>query len=129
MVRALCIAALGAALPWSAAPAQGKIISCLFTEPFIGTVYYSRTRTLTVTYDVDKRREKLSNISISAAGGETFELRNTNKVTIQRLERSYAGTDGMSDRVFPYEVTWTPGRRSLPATLFGGCESDTEKAK
>jgi uncharacterized membrane protein len=37
---------------------------------------------------------------------------------VQRLELSFRGSDGMSDRVYPYEAHW------LSKDLHGGCTSN-----
>ncbi len=120
---------LAAVLVPGTAMGQSKTYTCSFTEPFVRTVFDTHAGTMIVIHDVEKRRETLRGLSVSKVDGETVEVRGAGKKAIQRLARSYNGTDGMSDRVYPYEVIWTPGRRSLPATLYGGCESDTEKAK
>jgi uncharacterized membrane protein len=98
--------------------AQADIIKCSFTEPFITTVYSTNENTLTVTYDAERRRETLKNISFQIMKPATFELWDAKRRVIQRLELSFRGSDGMSDRVFPYAAHW------LSKDLHGGCTSN-----
>ena len=97
---------------------QADIIKCSFTEPFITTVYSTNTSTLTVIYDAERRRETLNNISFQIMKPATFELWDAKRRVVQRLDLSFRGSDGMSDRVYPYEAHW------LTKNLHGGCTSN-----
>jgi hypothetical protein len=101
--------------------ASAIVITCSFTEPFVRTSYDSDLQTLTLTYDVEKRRETQKSVSLHTLSPTVFELWNANNEVIQHLELDHQGSDGMSDRIYPYEVKWTPRDASLPEVLFGGC--------
>ncbi len=103
-------------------PAAAKVIICSFTEPFIRTFYDPEKRTLTLVYDAEnKRREVLSRIGSRTVSPKVIELRNEKQDLIQRLELNNQGSDGMSDKTYPYEGRWTPGNPDLPEELWGGC--------
>jgi hypothetical protein len=103
-------------------PVLARVIACSFTEPFIRTSYDSDHRTLTITYDVENRSEVQRNISLKAITPTILELQNEKKQVVQRLKLSFRGSDGMSDRLYPYAVQWTPMNDELPQVLYGGCE-------
>jgi len=103
-------------------PAAAKVITCSFTEPFIRTFYDPAKRTLTLVYDAEKkRREVVTGIRSRTASPKVIELRNEKQDVIQRLELNNQGSDGMSDKTYPYEGRWTPGNPDLPEELWGGC--------
>ena len=110
-----------AAILVCAAPASAQIITCSFTEPFIRTFYDPARKTLTIIQDVDHRREVQRGITAETVSAVILELRNGKGEIVQRLEHSFRGSDGMSDRSYPYAVTWTPRDPAMPEILNGGC--------
>jgi uncharacterized membrane protein len=100
------------------ATVQADIIKCSFTEPFITTVYSTNENTLKVTYAAERQRETLKSISFQIMKPTTFELWDAKRKVIQRLELSFRGSDGMSDRIYPYDAHW------LSKNLHGGCTSN-----
>jgi uncharacterized membrane protein len=96
---------------------QAGTVTCIFTEPFITTIYNTDRQILSLTYGVGRRPERLRNISLKVTRPGVLELRNTKRELILRLERSFRGSDGMSDRVYPYEAHW------ITKKLYGGCTS------
>lgn len=117
---AAACAALAATL-FCATPASGRVITCSFTEPFIRTFYDPARRTLTIVQDVDHRRQVQRGITAETVSGVILELRNDKGEIVQRLEHSFRGSDGMSDKPYPYAVTWTPRDPNMSETLNGGC--------
>lgn len=97
--------------------ANADIIACSFTEPFIRTSYDTSSKRMTVTYDVEKRRRVFDRVSMHETAPKAFEFRNANGQVLQRAKRSCRGSDGMSDRVYPYEAEWVSQK------LYGGCTS------
>lgn len=104
----------------AASPAHAEeMITCHFTEPFITTKIES-----------DMVREE------SPEGGKLFlvAVKTQNRdgsITVEykglrseshtiKLRRDWQGSDGMSDRVFPYSAV-------RDENLSGGCESESEK--
>lgn len=118
---AIRIAILGAAVLCAAA-APTSLVTCSFTEPFVRTVYDAHRRTLTATFDVAKRAVVQRNMTTRVVSPTVFEVLSENQQVIQHLELSHHGSDGMSDRTYPYEAQWTPHDDTLPDTLVGGCE-------
>ena len=106
--------ALTLALP---AIAQADIIKCSFTEPFIN-VEYSMTQSTLRTVDMEGKKTVTKNVSFQILGAGSFELRNKYNNVIMRLELNNKGSDGMSDRIYPYESQW------LTKGLWGGCTSN-----
>jgi uncharacterized membrane protein len=101
---------------------NADVIKCSFTEPFITTSYDTASKRLTVTHDVEKRQEIHDRISKRQLSRRAFELRSADGQVLQRVERTCKGSDGMSDRVYPYSAQW------IPLKLYGGCTS-TGKTK
>jgi hypothetical protein len=99
--------------------ANADIIKCSFTEPFITTSYDTALRRMTVTYDVKKRRTVFDRVSMRELRPRAFELRTTDGKVLQRVERDCQGSDGGSNRVYPYSALWRP--RDPPPHLHGGC--------
>ena len=97
--------------------AKADIIKCSFTEPFITTSYDTALRRMTVTYDVQKRRRVFDSVSMREMRPRAFEFRSADGRVLQRVERTCRGSDGMSDRVYPYSAQW------VPQDLHGGCTS------
>ncbi len=114
------VAALVCALPTIA---KADIIKCTFTEPFVTTVYSATQSRLTVRYETEGREDSIRSISFQILGAGLFELWGQDRRRLQRLELSYQGSDGMSDRVYPYAVEW------IGKGLRGGCTSLHLKAR
>ena len=115
-----CLALLGGLLLSDSVRAD--VIKCSFTEPFITTSYDTSLKRMTVTYDAEKRRKILDRVSMRELKPGIFELRDPKGQVLQRVERTCRGSDGMSDRVYPYAAQW------IPEKLHGGCTS-TGKTK
>lgn len=101
----------------TSAVTNADIIKCRFTEPFITTTYSMAQQSLTIE-GVDRPRQVLRNISFQILGPGRFELWNGNRVVIQRMRLNFAGSDGMSDYVYPY------AGQLVRANLHGGCTSN-----
>lgn len=99
--------------------AKGDIIQCQFTEPFIRTSYNTSSKRMTVVDDVRKRREIFDQISMREIRPRLFEFRNANGQVLQTAERNCRGSDGMSDRVYPYDARFLGDERKP----HGGCTS------
>lgn len=97
--------------------ANADVIKCSFTEPFITTTFDTSRNRMTVTYDVEKRQTTFDRVSMRQTGPRTFELRNAKGEVLQRMQRSCRGSDGMSDRKYPYEA------KLIAQKLYGGCTS------
>lgn len=96
---------------------RADIVKCSFTEPFMTTSYDTSSQRMTVSHDVEKRRTIFDRISMREVKPGVFEFRNGKGEVLQRLERSCRGSDGMSDRVYPFEAEW------IAQKLHGGCTS------
>jgi hypothetical protein len=119
--RAVACAALAATL-FFAAPASARVIICSFTEPFVRTIYDPARKTLTIVQDVERRKQVQRDIVPKNVSKAILELRNDKGEMVQRLEHSFQGSDGMSDKSYPYAVQWTPRDPNMPETLNGGCK-------
>ena len=96
---------------------NADIIKCSFTEPFITTSYDTALKRLAVTYDVEQRQRIHDRISMRELRPGAFELRGADGQVLLRVERTCRGSNGMSDRVYPYSAQW------IPQKLHGGCTS------
>ncbi len=95
--------------------AQADIIKCTFTEPFIGTHYSMTQSKLTIENFGEDTKVVIRNVSFQILGPGQFELWDKHNQVILKMDLNYQGSDGMSDKVFPYEAT-------LDGQL-GGCTS------
>ena len=102
--------------------AKADVIQCAFTEPFMRTSYDTSLKRMTVTYDVEKRRQVLNEVSLREITPGVFEFRNANGQALLRMQRTCRGSDGMSDRVYPYDAQW------MLQNLSGGCTSTRLKS-
>jgi hypothetical protein len=121
LARAAACAVLAAML-FCAAPALARVITCSFTEPFVRTFYDPARKTLTIVQDVERRKQVQRGIAAKNVSKAILELRNDKGEIVQRLEHSFQGSDGMSDKSYPYAVQWTPRDPNMPETLNGGCK-------
>ena len=97
--------------------ARADIITCRFTEPFITTVYSTTQSTLTVRHETEGREDVIGNVSLQIMAPGLLELWAADRRPVHRLRLSNRGSDGMSDREYPYSVEWiNKGQR-------GGCTS------
>ena len=111
MKRIIC--ALALAIPGLAG---ADIIKCTFTEPFYTTTYSMAQQSLTVVNNLTNARSVERNVSFQIIDSGVFEIRSLGGAVRQRLTLDWNGSDGMSDRVFPYSVRWRG--------LNGGCTSN-----
>lgn len=102
--------------------AQADVITCTFTEPFITTTYSMVQQKLSWVDNVTGRTQVVRNVSFQIKGPGQFELMDANRNVLQTLNLNFKGSDGMSERNFPYEVQWST------KSLYGGCESNFLKA-
>ena len=96
---------------------NADVIKCSYTEPFMTTSYDTASKRMTVTHDVEKRQTVYDRVSMRQLRPRAFELRSADGKVLQRVERTCQGSDGMSDRVYPYSAQW------IPLKLHGGCTS------
>jgi uncharacterized membrane protein len=97
--------------------ARAETIACVYTEPFVNTVFNARGRTVTITQEAKPGAVKFR-VAIRR-GAADLELINRRHAFRQTMVRDGKGSDGMSDAVFPYSATMTLA--GLPSRLHGGC--------
>lgn len=115
------------ALLLAASVSQADIIKCSFTEPFINTVYSTTQSTLTISgFDIQK--QVIKNVSFQIKGPGSFDLIDNKGKVLQKLTLNFAGSDGMSDNVYPYEVQ-DFSMHSYANGGYGGCSSNFLKTK
>lgn len=102
---------------------RAEIFKCIYTEPFITTIYSTNTNTLTITDASNQQNsDTLTNVSLQIMEANIFELWTADKAAVQRMELNFRGGDGMSDSVYPYDSTLY--KRHLHPNLRGGCTSN-----
>lgn len=107
----------------SSTVAHADIIECVFTEPFVKTVYSMTQSTLTIT-DIDNK-EVIKSVSFQIKSPSVFELVSKDGQVLQTLTLNQKGSDGMSDTLYPYDVKDT---RFSDSPQYGGCTSNYLKA-
>ena len=115
VVATLSAGVLAPALAPAAAVAE--TLTCIYTEPFVNTVYKTGARQLTLTRAMEKevRRFRVS----ARVHPADIDLANRRLAFRQTMVRDGKGSDGMSDTVYPWSATlsW----KALPYRLHGGC--------
>jgi uncharacterized membrane protein len=102
--------------------AQADVIKCFFTEPFFTIEYSTTSLRLKISgLEIPTAEETQVSFQIKAAG--LFELHSQEHEVLMTLTLSGKGSDGMSDKVFPYEATLN-AKRLIPGTHRGGCQSN-----
>ena len=107
---------------FTANAAKAEVFTCYQTEPFISEVYNVEKGTLKITEEVMKETKTLRNLKLVIKGEGRFEIRNAANKTIRVMILNNQGSDGMSDRIYPYSGT------SINGTNSAGCESSELKA-
>ncbi len=103
--------------------AAADVIKCMFAEPF-GSSTYSMTQSV-LKYDMaDEQKSKtIKNVSFQIKGPGEFELISKEGKVLQKISLTKNGSDGMSDRVYPYEVT-DSSMLVYANNGIGGCSSN-----
>ena len=105
---------------------QADIIKCVFTEPFFNTTY--NTDDATLTYDnYDGEIVVMSKVSFQIKSAAVFELVASDGKVLQTLLLNNAGSDGMSDIIYPFDVK-SSSQRNLTYAVYGGCTSSNLKS-
>ena len=99
------------------AAAVAETLTCIYTEPFVNTVYQTGGRRLTLTRAVEKQVHRFF-VSVRVRPAD-IELANRRQALRQTMVRDGKGSDGMSDTVYPWSATLT--WKGLPYRLHGGC--------
>jgi uncharacterized membrane protein len=101
--------------------AHADVIKCYFTEPFLTLTYSTTESSLAVSDPEAEATER--NVSLQIMGAGAFELWNAQNIAVLRLTLDNKGSDGMSDRIYPYSAM------RLPSAQYGGCTSNHLAAK
>lgn len=144
MKLGLALAAFASALLVSTVSTQAKasafaeIYSCSFTEPFVDFDYNSSNGTLsTCTPDmmvekpngkIECKRAVTEGVSLRVKAGNAFELVDNAGVVLYELQLTNQGSDGMSDRVYPFDGI-AKSSEYMPLDYLGGCSSTSLPAK
>ncbi len=102
--------------------ASADIIKCTFTEPFIDTEYSMTQSTLTYK-SFENKDTVIKNVSFQIKGPGVFELVSKDGKVLQVLTLNNQGSDGMSDKTYPYEVKDNSSIMSAN-NGYGGCTSN-----
>jgi hypothetical protein len=101
-----------------------QTFTCTFTEPFITTVYETLDMSLTIYEPFTTNNappQRIENVRIKDLGGNKIALVTKTGQALQYLERNFKGSDGMSDKVYPFEVIWMTDR-VRNGKFYGGCD-------
>lgn len=110
----------------AASAARADIINCVFTEPFVNSSYSMSQSTL--TYDrFDTGKSVIKNVSFQIKSAGVFELVDKSGKVLQTLTLNGQGSDGMSDRTYPYDVKDSSMDKNAN-NGYGGCTSNQLKA-
>lgn len=112
--------------------AKADIIKCMFTEPFITTVYSMAEQSLTYINPLgengNEERTTEKNVSFQIKKAGVFDLVSKDGKVLQTLKLNNQGSDGMSNAIYPYDVK-DNSQLLAPTMGRGGCSSNYLKAK
>jgi uncharacterized membrane protein len=103
--------------------ASADIIKCSFTEPFVNS-QYSMTESSLTYKGIEGKATKIKNVSFQIKSAGVFELVAKDGTVLQTLTLNHAGSDGMSDLIYPYDAKDNTLNTNLG---YGGCESNYMK--
>jgi uncharacterized membrane protein len=106
--------------------ASADILTCTFTEPFLTTTYQFEDRTLTILNPFPRTVTVERDVTFRPSGNREFVLLSKTGMLLQKLKLTGKGSDGMSDKLYPFDVEWTTNHSSN-GKLFGGCELSVVK--
>ena len=101
--------------------ALAENIKCIFTEPFVTTEYQVAQNKLSLLGSA-KNSKLIEGVSRQVLSPTKFQLVNQAGIILQILSLTQNGSDGMSDRVYPYEAEDFSIQNG--SSLFGGCFSN-----
>jgi hypothetical protein len=122
MTLKTCARVMGLSILLLQVTAQADLIQCQFTEPFVTTVYNLSQRTL-VVMPAAGQTEVIKHVSLEMKAPGKFELVGPTGEVLQKLALTGKGSDGMSDRVYPFDVVSTSLEKVSNGGQ-GGCTSD-----
>jgi hypothetical protein len=104
------------------AQAKADIIKCHFTEPFIDLEYSMTQSKLTrVNHGTTPAKTTVKKSVSFQIMPAWFELWDKHGNVLAAITLSNAGSDGMSDIVYPYEIEYTDPTFGV---IWGGCTSN-----
>lgn len=115
-MKTTLISAFGAIILSVGMSAKADIIKCTYTEPFISTTYSMTQSKLTIEDHSAQIINVIRNVSFQIMGPGEFELWDKNRQVVHRLFLDFKGSDGMSDRIYPYT--------GVRGGQYGGCTSN-----
>lgn len=104
---------------------QADVIKCIFTEPFVGSVYSMTQSTLTYSIAGEDKPIVLKDVSFQIKAAGVFELVAKDGKVLQKLTLNNQGSNGMSDTIYPYDVKDDSNHAGYGV---GGCTSNYQKA-
>lgn len=120
--------------------AEKDVLYCSFTEPFISITYDAATGKITENGPEHWDEEKQEFVpEVIAENGrftvvktdeygydKSFKLYDDKGQVILEAALDFQGSDGMSDRVYPFSAIYHQG--SFSGTLHGGCQTEAAPA-
>lgn len=117
--RCFGLAAVVLAVAGLSPVARARTITCHYTEPFIETRYDTVTRILAMNRaDAEHGAAPSAKMAVLAFTRTRLVIRSKRLGITQEMVLDHHGSDGASDRIYPFSARWTePGR----PVIYGGC--------
>jgi uncharacterized membrane protein len=128
---------LALAVLFSATTSMAVQVTCQFTEPFVTVKYQTLTGQMEVIAEHYEQIPVISDLEAKLVNsGENqvqVNVTNSSNQTLLQIIPDGKGSDGMSDRVFPYSAVLTLPDLNvkdlhLEGPLHGGCETELRRA-
>lgn len=127
---------LALAVLFSATTSMAVELKCQFTEPFVTVKYQTLTGEMEVIAEYFESIpviKGLENVMINSVTNTQLNVVNLSDEVLLQIIPDGKGSDGMSDRVFPYSAVLTLPDLNvkdlhLEGPLHGGCETEFNRA-
>lgn len=106
---------------------HAETFTCYFTEPFVTSTYETSSETLTYQR-FEAAPIVMKDVSFQIASAGVFNLISKDGKTLQSLTLNQNGSDGMSDKFYPFDVKDSSMLTGANGG-FGGCESSQLKSQ
>ncbi len=121
------------AVLFSATTSMAVEVTCQFTEPFVTVKYDIEKKQMQVAAEYFENIPVIENLDLKMVSFDRFDVVDASGSTSLQIIPDGKGSDGMSDRVFPYSAVLTLPNLNvkdlhLEGPLHGGCETELRRA-
>jgi len=113
------IALVGSIFLGFSSASEARIIKCVYSEPLMAVEYNTATRALRIFRGTATKPDQMMRMRVRLFDRSRLEVFNAKLGVEQRLTLDHRGSDGASDKVYPYSSIWNESG----VDVHGGCEA------